>query len=455
MIVEDKILEYLDGSLGERESAELLETLAANPEKRALLEEHLRLKDLLTLGRKPFQVPLATEQALAERIPILGRANRFSPFGIARGMRDWIGARMIGARAIGAAMGAGALVVLIGLGWYGHATQETTPAKTSTLAPSNVAPSAVSPSNVASTPSNVASAPSNVGMAPANITNVPSANGFAGGRAGVGTQARERVSIAGNAGHAVREASVPLDEASATSGTVPKAPAEAAYSISSVPEGSLRTPAMEIPNGHIAQTMREIAMGPPREMSRFSAGASLILDESFAPSVSTGPSGAFSKPIGDATLDYDLSSSFAIGLDLGEASSATITNSLSRMNAQNDLTRIAESSVITSQTIVDILATAHFTLFAESELPVRFGIGAGEAFGAGPVVDATAGISPTIAPDLTLDLSAIASRVWTNGNPQVLTPAASGITGIVGGQSSARSLYTTAFGIRAGLRMRL
>src|SRR5579872_2985598 len=111
MIVEDKILEYLDGSLGESESAELLETLSVSPEKRALLEEHLRLKDLLALGRKPFSVPIETERELARRIPILGRYNdnlvpaRWAFSGVRRFM---------GARAIGLAMGAGAMLVLAG-----------------------------------------------------------------------------------------------------------------------------------------------------------------------------------------------------------------------------------------------------------------------------------------------------------------------------------------------------
>jgi hypothetical protein len=73
MRFEDNILAYLDGSLDEESRAELLHTLSVSPEKRAVLEEHLRLRELMMFGHKPLNVPLATERALANRIAALGQ----------------------------------------------------------------------------------------------------------------------------------------------------------------------------------------------------------------------------------------------------------------------------------------------------------------------------------------------------------------------------------------------
>ncbi len=72
MIFEDKILAYLDGSLDEASRAELLHTLSVSPEKRAVLEEHLRLRELMSFGHKPLNVPVLAERALARRIAVLG-----------------------------------------------------------------------------------------------------------------------------------------------------------------------------------------------------------------------------------------------------------------------------------------------------------------------------------------------------------------------------------------------
>jgi hypothetical protein len=71
MVFEEKILAYLDGSLDPESSAELLHTLSVSPEKRALLEEHLKLRELISLGQKPMSVPFRTEQMLGAKLPML------------------------------------------------------------------------------------------------------------------------------------------------------------------------------------------------------------------------------------------------------------------------------------------------------------------------------------------------------------------------------------------------
>ncbi len=71
MLLEDKILAYLDGTLDDESRAELLHSLSVSPEKRALLEEHLRLREMMSLGQKPLTVPLDVEQTLAGKLPML------------------------------------------------------------------------------------------------------------------------------------------------------------------------------------------------------------------------------------------------------------------------------------------------------------------------------------------------------------------------------------------------
>jgi hypothetical protein len=71
MKFEETILSYLDGTLDEHSSAELLHTLSVSPEKRLILEDHLRLRELMSLGHKSVAVPIATERLLASRLSVL------------------------------------------------------------------------------------------------------------------------------------------------------------------------------------------------------------------------------------------------------------------------------------------------------------------------------------------------------------------------------------------------
>jgi hypothetical protein len=70
-MAEKEILAYLDGSLDESAKEELMHKLAVSPEKRALLEAHLKLRDMLNLAQKPFTAPLEAQRSLAEKLPLL------------------------------------------------------------------------------------------------------------------------------------------------------------------------------------------------------------------------------------------------------------------------------------------------------------------------------------------------------------------------------------------------
>jgi hypothetical protein len=71
MKYEEKILEFLDGSLSDSESAELLHALSVSPEKRVILEQHIQLKDIITSAQKPIAVPSEIEQAMSRKFPII------------------------------------------------------------------------------------------------------------------------------------------------------------------------------------------------------------------------------------------------------------------------------------------------------------------------------------------------------------------------------------------------
>ncbi len=75
MTTEERILQYLDGSLSEQESGELMHQLSVSPEKRVVLEQHIKLSELSRIGQKPFDVPPALEASLAARLPIFAESE--------------------------------------------------------------------------------------------------------------------------------------------------------------------------------------------------------------------------------------------------------------------------------------------------------------------------------------------------------------------------------------------
>ncbi len=432
MIVEDKILEYLDGSLSDRESAELLETLSVSPEKRALLEEHLRLKDLLTLGRKPYSVPTETERSLAERIPVLAKYSddlvpaRW-PF-----LRRWVGARTIGL-----AVGAGAMMILAGLGWY-------------SLRGTNTQGAARQPAPLAravSSPGRAGAATQEFSSSGADLSAPISALGDHAFR----VYKHQAISNPGAAsGMRMSDRSQPAapvaqpDIIGQENATAPIAPVAPLASAAAIPTG-----------GWFPHTLAEIELPMPKDLGPVTVGGSMILNESYLPTVSTSPSHSLTLLTGDATVDYDLSPSFAVGIDIGTGIGSTLSNSSYRIKPSSYYTRLFENPVVSNQALYDLLLTAHLTLFPESEYQFRLGIAGGSAFGAGPMAQATAGISRVLAPNLTLDLTAVGSRVWMKNSAPLVRTSTNGVVGIVGQQISPQTLFTTALGVQAGLRVRL
>ncbi|HET6512431.1 MAG TPA: hypothetical protein VFH43_09590 [Candidatus Kapabacteria bacterium] len=59
-IIEDRILDFLDGHLESHDEEELLHRLAVSPEKRGLLREHLKLREAVTGASKTEQLAVPT-----------------------------------------------------------------------------------------------------------------------------------------------------------------------------------------------------------------------------------------------------------------------------------------------------------------------------------------------------------------------------------------------------------
>lgn len=68
---EQTVLAYLDGLLDRRAEHEFLREVSRDPEKQAVLEQYRKLNSTLQNRAEPVAVPLKTQQALAQRIPVL------------------------------------------------------------------------------------------------------------------------------------------------------------------------------------------------------------------------------------------------------------------------------------------------------------------------------------------------------------------------------------------------
>ena len=152
MIFEEKILAYLDGALDEESRSELMHTLSVSPEKRALLEEHLKLREMTALGQKPYTVPLKLEQSLAGKLPVLAEhlpylmqpASRMAMTGGAlAGIRQFFMAHAVALSvATVAVLGVGAWVATKGNGTNGTERTNTANVTRPEIANTNVANSA-------------------------------------------------------------------------------------------------------------------------------------------------------------------------------------------------------------------------------------------------------------------------------------------------------------------------
>ncbi len=425
MTLEEHVLAYLDGSLSEHESAELLHTLSASPEKRAVLDEHLRLNDMLTLGRKPFTIPAGAEQELAARLPALGGAIQSTPIlrpsgFIVTGFRAM--QSFFADHAIITASAAGVLAVAGGLWWMtDHPLWNATRADQPAMRVAG-----------ATTASRVVGADPGARIAE---------------RAEDGTlHAGSAFSQRPNGVRALHAADV--------------IPALEIDPIPNLTQAEISDAAIPFPGMRAPRTMHEIAFGIPRDgVHPYSIGVNALAGANYLPQLS----GAAGTPIlamePQVTADYDLSESLALGLEAGFAEFGKLGTHflLDPSIAGSRYSRGIYFSDIQGQSIGYVRASTHITIAPASEYPVRLGLSGGVAFEGGmePCVALSAGIARTLSDDLTLDLAFVASGVWSTATTDAVAPSSlAGVTGIVHTETSAQRAFTSAFGLRAGFRYR-
>jgi hypothetical protein len=449
MTLEENVLAYLDGSLGEAESAELLHTLSVSPDKRAVLEEHLRLSGVLKLGRKPFAVPAAAERELAARLPFLADASRIVPF--------------YAKPAVLVTSAAAILAVVGGLWW--NASRDVTPVHSNapiaarqhasgTLAASeqvaaNVANTNVAPSNDIA--ANVPNAFVNSGARRDGARATTSNTGSSESVSHELTHTREvNNDIASAAHRSVEEAAV-ADHSTATMQSNSSDESVPTISAAAVTAAVIRIPAVAAP-----RTLHEIAFGVPDRLRPLSIGASAMASGYYFPSLD-GSAQSSSGMDPQFTISYDITQWFAFGLEAGYTQFGKVTNHYELAPAFDG----TEYSQLSYKTGVDGTSTGyaravlHFTVDPTSDYPVHFGAAGGYAFEgtSAPCAAVSAGISRTLRDDLSLDLDMVLSGLWSTQVDQA-GPNVAGVTGIKYNSAQSQAPFTSAFGLRAGIRYR-
>jgi hypothetical protein len=145
-MINERILEFLDGSLSHEEEAELLHTLSVSPEKRNLLRGYMNQGALIARDKQSITVPYMAEQMLWQRmaavLPVVPMAT--APTAAAIDMTQPVAGVGIFSRLVhstSSATAAATLIVGLGVGYLlGTNTTETTQTTLHTSAPAPTAP---------------------------------------------------------------------------------------------------------------------------------------------------------------------------------------------------------------------------------------------------------------------------------------------------------------------------
>ncbi|MDP4198496.1 MAG: hypothetical protein Q8922_00840 [Bacteroidota bacterium] len=470
MTLEENVLAYLDGSLDESSSAELLHTLSTSPEKRAVLDEHLRMNDLLAAGRRPFAVPASAERQLATRLPALGSAIErtiLRPTGfIGSGFRAV--QSFFSDHAIIAASAAGILATAGGLWWNASRIDPPISLPASSNSP------VVSLPNQMATKSEVGSTVR--GQHPTSAINQPSSMAPHSSPAIARSSSRfgqPSSAIAHSASMTARPASVIAHAPSIThrrAEMVARSSSEASAQPALGPQDAsifivgqptmYADAAIPFPTVRMPRTLHEITFGLSRDrVHPFSVGLNMAASgyylPTFGPSSTTSPIRNYAPEI---TVDYDLTESFAFGMEAGIGwygklgTHFVLDPSLNNSN----YARGTYLSDIQGTQAYYVRASTHVTLAPTSDYPVRLGLSGGFAFegSAEPCATLSAGVSRVLSDDLTLDFGLVASGIWGVAAVDAASQIPAGVTGIVHAETSAQRTFTSAVGLRAGFRYR-
>jgi hypothetical protein len=372
MILEEQILAYLDGTLGPEASAELLHSLSFSPERRALLEEHLRMKDVFKLGQRPYAVPARTERELAERIPaVRDTKDRYFPIAVAR--------NFFGVRKVAMALG---MIAILAVGAFVWENQNFR---------------AVSPSSNLNGRSRIIEFKNSIANTSSKNISSPNVveNNFS----------THDASIAHNA--SIYDASIKSDNLSKKilikqqHNNPPESMRTDMIATNNdvvtrdkpIRTVDLREPDCAIPGINIPHTMSEIAFSPEEKDGRFMLGVNASTYQYRLPVYAQGGSAIVSIMTSpEVTLDYELSSNFSVGLEGGQSLYAQIANEATVQSASSTVLPALASSnyerVLYTSDVRSLQApwtrlAVHYSPNPFSDYPIRVGV-------SGSIVDSNA-----------------------------------------------------------------
>lgn len=442
MILEEKILAYLDGSLDEESSAELLHSLSTSPEKRAVLEEHLRLRNMLAMGQKPFAIPTSTERALAARIPALAGRSEIASRMVRRtalsalfvGASEWFGAFFtppVARWGIGVAS-----VAAIGItAWLMNTAPDTqVVANRDTMTESLGVSSQQSTSNVTFSDAGQEGVVNSVRSTSHSIAEHQHSTPTFAIR---DDRSNQPVAV-------VRQ----VDDAT-IGGDIAKIAARTEDAPASI------APASAIVLPKIASSMHT-AVAPGISVSFGYAQYQYQM-----PGVGTNATASQAHP--ELAVSYDLSSRFALKLEGGLASHPSFETTarnerVTSISGESYSHVIYETSVQTSDAPFTRLGL-DFTINPDADYELHLGTSGGLQFASAPIPMATvsAGFTHPLTSMLSLDVSGLVAGTWgqsvSHGTRMLTADVSSGPVGFVHDDAT---LPTTAFaygfGVKAGLR---
>ena len=444
MTLEEKILAYLDGSLDAESSEELLHSLSTSPEKRAVLEEHLQLKNMFALGQKPFSIPASAERSLAERIPALA-ARTEMPARLVR--RSALSTHFAGVS-----------------GWFSGLAEQSTvrwSVGIASIAAIGMTAWLLSSQSVQNSPvshhtTEIASSSS---TAPAASGTVTRTSDIAQSQS-IDRATREHTTRIVKHSAAPSIVLAPTNDSHTNGAPIVSATEDDSHTaIASVPvrdfERPNSNPQVLQPQALTPNVLRPTAM--PRDLRVTLAFTSYQYQ---LPSVGTTTNVTLTRP--EIGVSYDLSNAFALRLEGGSAIHPTYQVSSKNEHvtsiAGQSYSRIIYSTNVAGSEAYFTRLGFEYTVNRGDSYEVHVATTGGLQFANTmmPVVALSAGFTHPLTSLLSLDLSALLTGSWgtATADPTLVDIAAtsSGPVGVVHNDVTSTSSFTPAFGVRAGLR---
>jgi hypothetical protein len=514
---EERILAYLDGSLNSSDRADLLHILSVSPEKRAILEGHLRLREILASGHKPLDVPATVERSLAKRIPVLSPeyaheneevldyATSSGGFGLLANFMRYVGMVLspVPVRVVTAS-----LLIAAGL-WFMIGQRSLRVAPRANLG-SNTSQSSGTQFNQhpeladLSTTSSIktasegglrlghkhahileASAPKIASLLPA-IENQASTLQSVGNTATNEPQNTENTpsgilkpenvepvkavqiensvssSLAANGAPDKQSAEVQQKHDDIVD---PPATLATIASAQSAPSSDRTMPSVaSLKSGAIRLFGDEDATSEENTPGKFSLTCYYGLSKDFSPVLSSGSSVSNAlRSLGSISLDYRMASSFWLGVEGGQNFFSRIgtTTTVSLVTSQVAMYHVNYNSQIQTVGVPWLRAAMHYAFWSEDRWALKADLGAGASFLAGPAPLLAAGstIRYSVDDHMGLTLGARYTAAWLPAEPladwRTLVPNDRSAVGIIKDGAANRTLFTPAVDVLFGLQYQL